>query len=82
MSATAHAKPGSQGTRNISGEPGAEKMRNSGMICISLSCQLMHKLISMIGGMIRGQMKRTIAMLLLLCVFAGGLFAQEYSHIE
>lgn len=52
------------------------------MICISLPRQLMHKLISMTGGMIRGQMKRTIAMLLLLCVFAGGLFAQEYSHIE
>ena len=57
-------------------------MRNSGMICISLPRQLMHKIISMTGGMIRGQMKRTIAMLLLLCVFAGGLFAQEYSHIE
>ena len=44
--------------------------------------QLMHKIISMTGGMIRGQMKRTIAMLLFLCVFTGVLFAQEYSHIE
>lgn len=52
------------------------------MICIYLLRQLMHKIVSMTGGMIRGQMKRTIAMLLFLCVFTGVLFAQEYSHIE
>ena len=58
-----------------------EKVSKTGKNASIFDHQLMHKIISMTGGMIRGQMKRTIAMLLFLCVFTGVLFAQEYSHL-
>ncbi len=52
MSISVYATPGSQGSRNISGKLGAEKMRNSGMICIYLLRQLMREIIELVAHLL------------------------------
>ena len=64
MSISVYATPGSQGSRNISGTLGAEKMRNSGMICIYLLRQLMREIIELVAHLLILKEKRILSLLM------------------